>query len=71
MTAFNSSPNIAVVYHSGYGHTRRMAEAVAEGAGAALHAIDAESNLPETGWAALDAADAIIFGAPTCMGGPS
>ncbi|EKJ94840.1 flavodoxin/nitric oxide synthase [Bradyrhizobium lupini HPC(L)] len=58
MTAFNSFPNIAVVYHSGYGHTRRMAEAVAEGAGAALHAIDAEGNLPETGWAALDAADA-------------
>ena len=26
--------NIAVVFHSGYGHTLRMAQAVAEGAGA-------------------------------------
>lgn len=71
MTALNSSPNIVVVYHSGYGHTRRMAEAVAEGAKATLHAIDAQGNLPEDGWMALDAADAIIFGAPTYMGGPS
>jgi NAD(P)H dehydrogenase (quinone) len=68
-TSFSS--NTVVVYHSGYGHTHRMAEAVAEGAGATLHAIDAEGNLSEDGWAALDAADAIIFGAPTYMGGPS
>ncbi|MCE1182177.1 MAG: flavodoxin family protein [Rhodocyclales bacterium] len=34
-------------------------------------AIDAEGNLPEPAWAALDAADAIIFGTPTYMGGPS
>jgi multimeric flavodoxin WrbA len=67
----NSSSSIVVVYHSGYGHTHRMAEAVAEGAGAELHAIDAEGTLSENGWAALDAADAIIFGAPTYMGGPS
>jgi len=67
----HSSSNTVVVYHSGYGHTHRMAEAVAEGAGAALHAIDAEGNLSEDGWAALNAADAIIFGAPTYMGGPS
>ncbi|AAK89238.1 flavodoxin family protein [Agrobacterium fabrum] len=67
----NSSSNTVVVYHSGYGHTHRMAEAVAEGAEATLHAIDAEGNLSEDGWAALDAADAIIFGTPTYMGGPS
>ena len=63
--------NTVVVYHSGYGHTRRMAEAVAEGAGGTLLAIDAEGNLSDEGWASLDAADAIIFGAPTYMGGPS
>ncbi|PRD43186.1 NADPH-dependent FMN reductase [Phyllobacterium phragmitis] len=63
--------NTVVVYHSGYGHTHRMAEAVAEGAGGTLLAIDAEGNLSDEGWAALDAADAIIFGAPTYMGGPS
>jgi multimeric flavodoxin WrbA len=38
---------IVVVFHSGYGHTQRLAEAVAEGAGADLLAIDAEGNLPE------------------------
>jgi multimeric flavodoxin WrbA len=63
--------NTIVVYHSGYGHTHRMAEAVAEGAGGTLLAIDAEGNLSDEGWASLDAADAIIFGAPTYMGAPS
>jgi NAD(P)H dehydrogenase (quinone) len=32
---------VAVVFHSGYGHTLRMAQAVAEGAGAELVAADA------------------------------
>ena len=62
---------IVVVYHSGYGHTQRMAQAVAEGAGADLIAIDAEGNLPEGGWDALNAADAIIMGSPTYMGSVS
>lgn len=60
-----------VVYHSGYGHTQRVAEFVAQGAGAELLAIDAEGNLPDTAWDKLAAADAIIFGTPTYMGGPS
>jgi multimeric flavodoxin WrbA len=60
-----------VVYHSGYGHTKRVAEYVSEGAGGELLAIDAEGNLPEGGWEKLAAADAIIFGAPTYMGSPS
>ncbi len=60
-----------VVYHSGYGHTQRIAQIVAEGAGADLLAIDAEGNLPEADWAAIDAADAVIMGTPTYMGGPS
>jgi multimeric flavodoxin WrbA len=59
---------IVVVYHSGYGHTQRMAQAVADGAGAELLAIDADGNLPEGGWDTLDAADAIIMGSPTYMG---
>lgn len=63
--------NIAVVYHSGYGHTQRLAQAVAEGAGARLIAIDADGNLPAEGWDHLKQADAIIFGSPTYMGGPS
>lgn len=59
--------NVVVVFHSGYGHTQRMAQSVAEGAGAELLAIDAEGNLPEGGWETLAAADAIIMGSPTYM----
>jgi NAD(P)H dehydrogenase (quinone) len=60
-----------VIYHSGYGHTQRMAQAVADGAGATLVAIDADGNLPAGGWDTLQQATAIIFGTPTYMGGPS
>jgi len=59
---------IVVVYHSGYGHTKRIAETVAESAGAKLIAIDAEGNLTDADWEALAAADAIVFGSPTYMG---
>ncbi len=63
--------DVVVVYHSGYGHTQRMAQAVAEGANALLLAIDAEGNLPAGGWETLAGADAIIFGTPTYMGSVS
>src|SRR5574343_1118745 len=62
---------IVVVYQSGYGHSQCVAQFVAEGVGADLLAIDAEGNLPEGGWEQLAAADGIIFGTPTYMGGPS
>jgi NAD(P)H dehydrogenase (quinone) len=64
---------IVIVYHSGYGHTKKVAEAVLAGAldaGAQVKLL-AVGDLDEAGWAELDAADAIIFGAPTYMGGPS
>ena len=60
--------NTIVIYHSGYGHTQRMAQSVAEGAGATLVAIDAEGNVPDGTWEQLAAADAIVFGSPTYMG---
>ena len=62
---------IVIVFHSGYGHTKRMAEAVAQGAGGTLLPIDAEGNLPEGGWEQLAAADAIVMGSPTYMGSVS
>ncbi len=62
---------VAVVFHSGYGHTQRMAQSVAQGAGADLITIDAEGNVPEAAWDTLAAADAIIFGSPTYMGSVS
>ena len=60
-----------VIFHSGYGHTQRMAQAVADGAGAELLTIDADGNLPEGAWDTLAAADAIIMGSPTYMGSVS
>ena len=68
------SLHVAIAYHSGYGHTARQAAAIAHGASAVpgvvaeLHDI---SDLSPALWAALDRADAIIFGTPTYMGGPS
>ncbi|MFI1034506.1 flavodoxin domain-containing protein [Streptomyces sp. NPDC020951] len=64
------SPTIAVAFHSGYGHTAVIAEAVARGAaeaGAEVISIPVDTITDEQ-WAQLDAADAIIFGAPTYMG---
>ena len=63
--------DVVVVFHSGYGHTQRLAQAVAQGAGARLLAIDADGNLPAGGWEQLAAADAIVFGSPTYMGNVS
>lgn len=55
---------VAVVFHSGYGHTVKQAQ----GANAELIAIDAEGNITEAQWATLTEADAIVFGSPTYMG---
>ncbi|MGF6963268.1 NAD(P)H dehydrogenase (quinone) [Paraburkholderia sp. WC7.3g] len=71
MNQRTSPVKTVVVYHSGYGHTERMATAIAEGAGAVLAAIDSDGNLAEDAWETLDGADAILFGSPTYMGGPS
>jgi len=65
------STKLAVVYHSGYGHTAKVAEEVASGARefaevALFNAEDASRRLEE-----LLAFDAIIFGAPTYMGSMS
>jgi NAD(P)H dehydrogenase (quinone) len=69
--------NIAILYFSGYGHTKKQAEAVEQGAKSAVGttvsslAIDKEGNLSDADWATLAEADAIIFGSPTYMGGPA
>jgi multimeric flavodoxin WrbA len=64
---------IAVVYHSGYGHTARQAQAVADGASgiAGVRAQLVSVEHVEQHWRDLDDADAIIFGAPTYMGSVS
>jgi multimeric flavodoxin WrbA len=62
---------ITIVFHSGYGHTAKVAEAVAEGSGGTLLPIDAEGHLPAGGWEQLAAARAVVFGSPTYMGNVS
>ena len=64
---------VAVLFHSGFGHTARQAEAVRRGiervAGASvlyLTSDEAQGRLDD-----LELADAIIFGAPTYMGSVS
>ncbi len=70
-------PNIIIISHSGYGHTQKQADAVLEGAksvsGVTVKAIsiDKDGNVPESAWDDLAAAQGIIFGTPTYMGGPS
>ncbi len=61
---------IAIVYHSGYGHTARQAAAVRDGA-AQVPGVDTlllTAEEAKTQWDDLAAADAIIFGAPTYTG---
>lgn len=63
---------IAVVYHSGYGHTAAQAAAVVRGAkkvaGAEVVLLTTEEAQK---WELLADADAIIFGSPTYMGSAS
>ena len=58
---------VAIVYHSGYGHTERQALAVGRGAGevAGTDVLLLPVEEAETRWDDLDTAEAIIFGAPT------
>ena len=64
---------IAIVFHSGYGHNKVVAESVKTGAesipGTQVSLLAVEDV--EAHWADLEAADAIIFGSPTYMGNVS
>lgn len=64
---------VAVVYHSGYGHTGEQAKAVARGAakvgGVTVHLLNVDEAQQQ--WELLKASDAIIFGSPTYMGSAS
>ncbi|MEV5510968.1 flavodoxin family protein [Streptomyces orinoci] len=65
-----TTPVVSIAYHSGFGHTAVLAEAVREGAaraGATVHLVKVD-EITEEQWALLDASDAIVFGSPTYMG---
>jgi NAD(P)H dehydrogenase (quinone) len=75
-------PTVAIVYFSAQGHTKQVAEAVAEGAkgvpGTAVELVRIVGDDIAGGrWknpdlmAKVSAADAIVFGTPTYMGGYS
>lgn len=75
-------PSLAVVYYSAQGHTHQIAEAVAAGAGQ-VPGVTVElvrlqdADIQNGRWkndaqmAVLNAADGIVFGTPTYMGGYS
>jgi NAD(P)H dehydrogenase (quinone) len=68
-----SRPAVAVAYHSGFGHTAVLADAVAagaRGAGAAVELVMVD-QMTDDCWRTLDETDAIIFGSPTYMGNVS
>lgn len=62
---------VAIAYHSGYGHTKVVAEHVLAGAqsvdGVSAVLINVD-EMTDADWDTLDGATAIIFGAPTYMG---
>jgi NAD(P)H dehydrogenase (quinone) len=71
---------ITIAYHSGYGHTKKVAEHVANGANSVegvtavlldVTKVDESADGYPTGWDLLAASNGIIFGTPTYMGGPS
>jgi multimeric flavodoxin WrbA len=64
---------VAVVYHSGYGHTAEQAKAVIRGieSVSGTNATLIQVDQIEQHWATLETADAIIFGSPTYMGSAS
>lgn len=62
-----SAKSLAIVYHSPYGHTAKVAQHIAQGAtqvGVTVHLM----NIENIDWDVLDQADAILFGCPTYMG---
>ena len=68
-----AAPAVAIAYHSGFGHTAVLAEAVAAGArDAGAHVtIIAVDRMAAEDWDVLDGADAIVFGSATYMGNVS
>lgn len=65
-----SVKSLAVVYHSPYGHTQKVAQYIAKGAEQAGVHVDL-MTVDHIDWNVLDHADAIVMGCPTYMGSMS
>jgi multimeric flavodoxin WrbA len=65
---------VCVIYHSGFGHTARLAESVAagvrrvDGVECLVVSVDELEDAEAETWSRIDDADAMIFGCPTYMG---
>ena len=64
------SKSLAIVYHSPYGHTAKVAQYIAQGA-SNLKVMVHLMPIEQIDWDKLDQADAIVFGSPTYMGSVS
>ncbi len=70
-TPYNNAANlsIAVIYHSNYGHTKRVAEAVVIGARQQLPDSQVKAvDVHKVDWEFLDQADLLVFGSAVYMG---
>lgn len=67
----DTSPNVsmAVIYHSNYGHTKRVAEAIVMGARQQLPEAQVKAvDVNDVDWDFLDQADLLVFGSAVYMG---
>ena len=61
--------SMAVIYHSNYGHTKRVAEAVVMGARQQLAETQVKAvDVHDVDWDFLDEADLLVFGSAVYMG---
>lgn len=61
--------SMAVIYHSNYGHTKRVAEAVVMGARQQLAETQVKAvDVHDVDWDFLDQADLLVFGSAVYMG---
>lgn len=65
-----STLSMAIIYHSNYGHTRRVAQAISDGAATLVDVrlIDI-ATLNEDDWAYMDDAQMLVFGSAVYLGG--
>jgi NAD(P)H dehydrogenase (quinone) len=62
---------VAIVYHTGFGHTGKQAHAVGVGAESVPGTSVRMMSVEQIDWEELHQSDAIIFGCPTYMGSGS
>lgn len=65
--------NIAIVYYSGTGHTRKLADHIRQGIlgknpAAAVHMLDMSAEITEGQYQIIQNCQTVVFGSPTYMG---